>query len=475
MASLAPSREATRVVIVDDDKNVAWHLGQALTPEGYEVETYSSAEDALEPLLDRPPDVVLLDLNLPGLSGMDLLERLKPGAPHTQIIMLTGHGSFERAVEATKKGAFAFLAKPADPDQVKIEIRNALERRTLQAEVTTLKSQLAAKDAPPTLLGSSKSLQELSATVRKIAPFDVSVLILGESGTGKEVVARTLHHLSPRAGGPFVAVDCGALPDHLVESELFGYEKGAFTGALSAKPGRFQMAHKGTLFLDEVGNLPPAMQVKLLRVLQERSLTRLGGRAEERVDVRIVAATNATLEVAIRQGRFREDLYHRLNEFKVTIAPLRERRGDLPVLARHFAEQYAKEFGKRIESISEEALDVLRRYAFPGNVRELQNVVRHAVILCDRIVQLADLPEDVCAAAKQGGGTSPKSTAPGGVDRSDLGLDLRASLDGLEKQKIEEALGATGWHQEKAAKLLGVTAKTLSAKMRQHNLRKAKG
>lgn len=472
---MSASSEITRIAIVDDDKNVAWNLSQALTPEGFEVAAYGSAEDALDPITGDPPDVVLLDLNLPGQNGMELLERLKTAVPDTQVVILTGHGTFQRAVEATKKGAFGFLAKPVDVDQVKVEIRNALEKRTLQKEVTSLKSQLAAKSAPPSLIGSSKPLHELSATIRKIAPFDVSVLIVGESGTGKEVVARTIHHLSPRVAGPFVSVDCGALPDHLVESELFGYEKGAFTGALASKPGRFQMAHKGTLFLDEVGNLPPAMQVKLLRVLQEHSLMRLGGRLEEKVDVRVVAATNAALELAIRQGRFREDLYHRLNQFKVALPPLRERRGDLPLLAQHFANEYAREFGKKVDSFSEEAMDMLRAYAFPGNVRELQNVVRHAVIMGEKTIQASDLPDEIRQAVKKGGGGVVPSR-PGNNAGSDGGdpLDLRSSMDRVEKETIEQALAAAGWHQEKTAKVLGITAKTLSAKMRQFSLRKPK-
>lgn len=445
-----------RVLVVDDEKNMRWVLAQALESAGFEVTQATDGKEALAAVAEQTPDVMVLDHKMPAPDGMEVLRRLRAKGHTFPIIMLTAHGNVETAVEAMKAGATEYLTKPFDLEELKIKIAKALELSNLAAEVQRLREELGKEYDVEGIVAADPSMLDVLETVRKVAPTNATVMIYGESGTGKELVARAIHALSPRAARPFVSVSAGALPETLLESELFGFEKGAFTGAMTAKPGRFEMANTGTLFLDEIGDISAATQVKLLRVLQERRFERLGGTRSIEVDVRFVAATNRDLHQLIVDGEFREDLFYRLNVVPVFLPPLRRRPSDIPLLVAHFMEKFKA--GER--TISADAMEAMVAYQWPGNVRELENTIERVLILArGDVIDLNDLPEEVRSGVERGGAQTGLSLPDGGCDLEEVELDL-----------VKQALTRTGGNVPKAAKLLGLTPKTLEARMARFGL-----
>ena len=445
------------ILVVDDEKNTREGLARALRGE-YEVAEAENGLRALEWLETHAADVVLSDLRMPGLDGMALLARLLARDPRPVVILLTAYGNIETAVEAMRRGAYDFLAKPVNLDRLELLLKRALGERRLDAENQRLKAQLDVKFGFENIIGVSSAMQEVFQTIRQVAPTRATVLIQGESGTGKELVARALHQCSPRARGPFVPVHCAALAPTLLESELFGHEKGAFTGAVERRRGRFELADGGTLFLDEVGEIDPALQVKILRVLEERKFERVGGTETVEVDVRLVAATNRDLKKRVAEGAFREDLFYRLYVVNMLLPPLRERDGDIVLLAQHYLKTLAAENGKTLKGITPEAMDALTAYAWPGNVRELRNVIERMVVLGhgDRL-GVRDLPAHLRAAGPGGAGARP-------------GTALRDA----ERQLIEEALRRHKGHRTRAARDLGISRRTLHRKLNEFGLRTPK-
>jgi two-component system response regulator AtoC len=446
-----------RVLIADDEKNMRWVLGQALSASGYEVLEAANGKEALASIDEQAPDVMVLDHKMPAPDGMEVLRRIRGKGLQFPVIMLTAHGNVETAVEAMKAGATEYLTKPFDLEELKLRIEHAVEVGDLAAEVVRLREELDRDYDIEGIVAADPGMLDVLETIQTVAPTSANVLIFGESGTGKELAARAIHKLSPRANRPFVSVSAGALPETLLESELFGFEKGAFTGALLAKPGRFEMANGGTLFLDEVGDLTANVQVKLLRVLQERTFERLGGTRTIEVDVRIVAATNRDLQQLIADGEFREDLYYRLNVVPITLPPLRQRGGDIPRLVAHFLDK----FNAGSKTISPDAMRLLTEYQWPGNIRELENTVERMVILSkgDEI-GVDDLPGEVRAGLR--------GPAPG---EATFALpEEGADLEEVELELVRQALDRSGGSAAKAAKLLGLTPKTLEARMKRLGL-----
>jgi DNA-binding NtrC family response regulator len=446
-----------RVLIADDEKNMRWVLRQALEGEGYEVVEAADGKETLAAIADLPPDLLVIDHKMPAPNGMEVLRRLRSKGMDFPIIMLTAHGNVTSAVEAMKAGASEYLTKPFDLDELKLSIDKAIRMTELSAEVARLREEL---DRDYDVEGSGAAEPGLLAvreTVHKVAPTNATVMLYGESGTGKELVARALHQLSLRSGKPFISVSAGALPETLLESELFGYEKGAFTGAMQAKPGRFELANGGTIFLDEIGDITPGVQVKLLRVLQERQFERLGGTRSIDVDVRVVAATNRDLQQLIADGGFREDLYYRLNVVPITLPPLRQRTQDIPRLVAHFLEK-VRAANKRI---TPDAMQLLVEYQWPGNVRELENTIERIAILAhgDEI-GVADLPAEVREGTVFCAGGQRTMTLP----------DAALALEQLELDLVQQALERAGGSVPKAAKLVGLTTKTLEARMAKYGL-----
>jgi len=446
-----------RVLIADDEKNMRWVLGQALEAEGYEIVEAANGKEALASVADQEPDVMVLDHKMPAPDGMEVLRRVRAKGYRFPIIMLTAHGNVQTAVDAMKAGASEYLTKPFDLEELKLSIQKALAVSSLAAEVERLREELDRDWDVEGIVAGDPGMLSVLDTVGKVAPTSATVMLYGESGTGKELVARALHRLSERASKPFVSVSAGALPETLLESELFGYEKGAFTGAMTAKPGRFELANGGTLFLDEIGDISPSVQIKLLRVLQERTFERLGGTRSIEVDVRVIAATNQDLQQLIADGTFREDLYYRLNVVPITIPPLRKRSAEIPLLVAHFLEKYDAP-GR---TLSPEAMAALVEYQWPGNVRELENTIERVVILShgDEI-GIDDLPLEVRA------GTAYCTTDSRHVVLPEAGLDLEE----VELDLVRQALDRAGGSVPKAAKLLGLTTKTLEARMDKYGL-----
>jgi DNA-binding NtrC family response regulator len=440
-----------RVLIADDEKNMRWVLGESLAGEGYEVIEASNGKEALAAVDEQHPDLMVLDHKMPSPDGMEVLRRIRAKGETFPIIMLTAHGNVATAVEAMKAGATEYLTKPFDLAELKLRIDKAIRISELSSEVERLREELDRDWDVEGFIAADTRMVEILSTVEKVAPTSATVMIYGESGTGKELIARAIHRLSPRAAKPFVEVHAGALPETLLESELFGYEKGAFTGAVMSKPGRFEMANGGTLFLDEVGDITLSVQIKLLRVLQERRFERLGGTRSIDVDVRVVAATNKDLQQLITDGTFREDLFYRLNVVPITLPPLRKRQGDIPLLVAHFLDKY-KAGGK---TISNEAMQALANYPWPGNIRELENTIERIVILsANDEVGLEDLPSEVRA------GAAPSSARTKGFVLPEEGLDLEE----VEMHFIEQALERAGGNAARAAKLVGLTPKTFEAR-----------
>lgn len=441
------------LLIADDDPAVRESLDRTLTREGYRVVLASDGRAALERLQGGGVDLVLADLKMPGLTGLELLRAAKVAAPDVDVIMLTAFGTVEEAVKAMKDGAYDFLTKPFQRSQLLRLIRLALERRALIQENRALQQRLDDLLQQGAAIGTSSAFRRMLTLVEQVATSSATVLIQGESGTGKELLAQTIHERSTRRAGPFVAINCAALPESLLESELFGYEKGAFTGAGARKEGRFELAAAGTLFLDEVADLSPVTQPKILRVLQEGEFERVGGTKTIRVDVRIVAATNQDLAQLVRDKRFREDLYYRLNVITITVPPLRERREDIPVLAHHFLRVYAAKNNRRLDGFSEEAMARLEGYPWPGNVRELENAIERAVVLArGSVIEVTDLPESV---------VEP-------VPRSDWvkAIPIGTPLAEIEARVLEETLRYTDGNKTLAAKFLGIDPSTVYRKLK---------
>ena len=452
-----------RILIVDDEPRIRRVLSMLLDDQGHEVTDVQTGEAAVEVGERFPFDLGLIDLSLPGIDGLTTFRRLRERDPKLSAIVMTAYGSIPSAVEAMRAGAFDYLTKPFDNEELLIAVRRALEVRSLSEEVETLRAELTRTYGFEEIVGISRPMQEIFRLMAKMAGTDATVLILGESGTGKELVARAIHRRGARAPGPFVAVNCSAIPATLVESEFFGHERGAFTDAKEARPGRFEQAHGGTLFLDEVGDLPFEAQAKLLRVLEQREVTRLGGRRAIPVDVRVIAATNKDLEAGIERGEFREDLYWRLNVLGVRLPPLRERGEDLPLLIDHLFERLTRELDSRVTSMAPEARRLLLAHDWPGNVRELQNTMRRAVILADGdTLQVRDLPLRIRGAA----GSGPN----GSREALTLAEAVGRATERVERQLIQATLLEHGGNQTTAAEVLGINRRTLYTKMRLYGL-----
>jgi DNA-binding NtrC family response regulator len=440
------------VLVVDDEEKLRRVVELQLKTAGFEVEQAGSAEDALK-LADRA-DVILTDLRLPGISGLELLANLRRQDSHTPVIVMTAFGSIETAVEAMKAGAVDFLPKPFSLDHLMTVVNKALELRTLRDENRQLRAELGQRYEFDNIVGRSAAMREIFATVERVAPTRATVLMCGESGVGKDLIARAIHHHSPRDGRPFVKINCTALPENLMESELFGYEKGAFTGANTTKPGKFEQADTGTVFLDEIGDVPASVQVKLLRILQEREFERLGSNKTRHIDVRVLAATNVDLRAALEQGTFREDLYYRLNVLPINIPPLRERKEDIPFLAEHFVKKLKKDLGTPVESISEAAIQRLLEYHWPGNVRELENVIERSMVLASgSVLEASDIKLDLASKPRL---TSADNFLPEGM-----------TLDDYERSIIREALHRANGNKSQAARLLGLTRNALRYRLSQ--------
>ncbi len=444
-----------RILIVDDEANARAALSEILREEGYATETAADGFKALGKLEEFQPDVVLTDLKMPGLDGIGLMEKAEALLPEATFVVMTAFGTIESAVEAIKKGAYNYLTKPLDFGVLAVVVERAVERARLLQENTRLRTRLRERNAFGHVIGNHPSMVKLWRLVEQVAPSRASVLIHGETGTGKELVAEMIHRASPRAKAPLVRLNCAALSESLLESELFGHEKGAFTGAVARREGRFEQANGGTMFLDEVSEIPIATQVKLLRFLQERSFERVGGNETLKVDVRILAATNRDLKQRIEQGLFREDLYYRLNVVSLEIPPLRERQSDIPELAAFFLSRYAQENGKRIEGFSEEALAALSAHPWPGNVRELENAVERAVVLCDGPrVEHRHLPAAPGHRAHGPGDAQPP--VPG------------TTIYDLERYAILKTLEACKGSTSKAATILGISPRKIQYKLHEY-------
>jgi DNA-binding NtrC family response regulator len=458
MSAAREDKPAPRILVVDDDIELLRALEKTFQRAGYDVETASDGARAKEIAADRPPDVVVSDLMMPGLDGIELLRELKALSPAPAVLLITAHASIERAVEAMRLGAFDFVEKPIQRDRLLLLVERALERHDLTTENARLRARLADREGLDRLVGGASAMIELRRAIAQSAVTDVPVLVTGESGTGKEVVADLLHEHSRRKGGPLVKVSCAAIPESLLESELFGYERGAFTGAGQTKRGRFELADRGTLFLDEIGEMPGSMQAKLLRVLQDGRVQRLGGTRDVPVDVRVVAATNADLDRAMQEGRFRRDLYHRINVIEIFVPPLRDRPEDVPLLVAHFLRLHRGLRAESLTGVAPEAIDALQAQRWPGNVRELENTIQRALVTAPGpVLEASDLR--FSQFASESGSESTHGT--GAFVGEDVVVRIGTPLSEVEDRLIQAALRRTRGDKEKAARLLGISARTL--------------
>ena len=458
-----------RILVVDDEKSMRDLLSITLEKEGYDVLTAPGGEPAIETLHREPVDGVITDLRMPKVDGLQVLRAAKEISPDTAVIVITAVASTETAVEAMKLGAYDYITKPFKLDEVNLIVRNALERKRLRDENLYLRKQLETQHRFENIIGKSGRIAEVFDTIRKIADSPSTAMITGESGTGKELVARAIHFNSYRRDKPFVSVNCGAIPEGLMESELFGHVRGAFTGAVSNKVGLFSAAEGGTLFLDEITEIPALLQVKLLRAIQLREIRRVGDTKDLKTDVRLIAASNRDLEEAVQEGILREDLFYRLNVIPIQLPPLRERREDIPLLVAHFLQKFSKELGKDVRGVAPEAMAVLERYRWPGNIRELENVLERAIVLgAGEMLGVEALPESVRR--------ERPTKAMDSVDLPEEGLDLEATLDSIESRYLQRALDRTGGVQTKAAELLKMTFRQFRYKLQKHQMmRKGSG
>jgi len=450
-----------RILIIDDEKNIRDIFSLLLEDHGCDVGTAENGAEGLEKARLLAPDAVLLDMNLPDMTGLDVLARLKKEAPATGIIIVTAFGTIRSAVEATKLGAYAYLEKPVDNEELLLAVSRILEVKTLRQEVESLRSELVSRYRFSNIVGTSARMNSVFQLMEKICRVDGTILITGESGTGKELVARAVHFASPRRDAPFVVVNCGAIPRDLIESEFFGHVKGAFTDARTDTTGKFELAHRGTIFLDEVGELAQDAQVKLLRALGEREIVKVGGTSIIPVDVRVIAATNKNLEEQVRKGAFREDLYFRLAVLSLELPPLRERTEDIPFLVEHFVRKFAGELDKHLDGFTREAMARLAAYPWPGNVRELENVIYEAMVMSEGPwVDERALPPRFLPRAAEPEGAGPPARTPQALRETVQGVAERT-----ERELIVDALRQTGGNRTRAARLLGVSRKTLFNKM----------
>ena len=456
-------RDCGLILAIDDDPAVRQGLTEILEAEGHRITAAADAEEGLALLENQVFDLVLTDLSLPGLGGMDVLAYLVKEQPRCPCIIITGFGSIGNAVAAMRQGAYDYLPKPVDPTELRLVVARALEHSRLKQENVQLKKQLDRRYGFEHMVGVSEAMLRVFDLIRKVADTDSTVLLLGESGTGKELITRALHFNSSRRDGPLIPVNCAAIPEELLESELFGHERGAFTHALRTRIGRFEQADGGTIFLDEISEMSPGLQVKILRVLQDRAFERIGGVKTIRVDIRIIAATNRDLEELVRLNKFREDLFYRLNVIPIRVPPLRERLGDIPLLARHFLQEFSGKQNKSLKRLSPAALDLLGRYPWPGNVRELENLMERLVVLTEGdLIGVADLPEKI-----QGGPLPGAETAP---DLPSSGLHLTQAVQAFERGLIIQALERTHWVKSRAAALLHLNRTTLLEKMKKQRI-----
>ena len=446
---------AGRILVVDDEVNARTALAELLRDEGYEVETAADAFKALGKYEELAPHLVLTDLKMPGMDGIELVKKIRAFEDPAAVVVMTAFGAIQSALDAMRAGAYEYLTKPLNFDELLVVVKKVLAHQELEREAHTLRVRVRAKALPSNIIGQAPPMQKVFEIVDQVAPSKATVLITGESGTGKELVANAIHQRSPRASGPFVKLHCAALAESLLESELFGHERGSFTGAVGRRDGRFQIADGGTLFLDEIGEISPAIQVKLLRFLQEREFERVGGTQTIHVDVRVIAATNRDLAADVKAGRFREDLYYRLNVVSIEMPALRERKSDVPALAKFFVDRYAGQNGKPIDSIAPAALDLLVAYDWPGNVRELENAIERAVVMASSTtLEPKHLPASVRPSEAREGGLP---VVPG------------ATMAELERYAILKTLEATGGSTSKAAEILGISARTIQYRMHEYN------
>jgi DNA-binding NtrC family response regulator len=444
-----------KILVVDDEATARSALADVLRGEGYSVETAADGFKALGRLADFEPELVLTDLHMPGMDGVELLKKLKEHDAELPVILMTAFGGVETAVSAMREGAADYLTKPLNLDELSIVVARTIESAKLRREASELRHRLKDRYSFDNIIGSSPEMQRVFKTVAQIAPSRATVLVTGESGTGKELVAAAIHHHSPRSTGPFVKLHCAALAESLLESELFGHERGAYTGADRKREGRFELAHGGTLFLDEIGEISHSTQVKLLRVLQEREFERVGGSQTLHVDVRVIAATNRELKDLVLAGKFREDLFYRLNVINLNLPSLRQRTSDIPALAMHFLKRYAGENGKPVKRISDEALGYIASYTWPGNVRELENVIERAVVLADgESIEVSHLPPEVAVITRRGG----VPAIPG------------ATMDELERYAILKTMESVGGSTSRAADILGISVRKIQYKLQEYSV-----
>ncbi len=454
--------EKTHLLVLDDEKNYLLVLEALLTDAGYTVTALNDPETGLAFLEESEVDVIITDMKMPKITGREVLEQVKKNWPHIPVLIMTAFGSIESAVEVMKYGAFDYITKPFSNDELLLSVQNASELSRMHRQYRVLRENLEERYGMHQIIGKSRAIRETLAMVDRAAPSRSTVLITGESGTGKELVARAIHFSSPRNKGPFVSVNCMALNPGVLESELFGHEKGAFTGAVAMRRGRFEQAGGGTLFLDEIGELSPELQVKLLRVLQERRFERVGGTEEIEVDIRVVAATNKNLQEEVEKGNFREDLFYRLNVVHIALPPLRERREDIPLLVAHFVDKLARENGVTPKTFTPEALDYMTGYEWPGNIRQLQNVVERCLVLVSGdTIRVDDLPPEL---------RDEEAQLKSAVDLLPVQLDLADTLERIEAALIRRALVRADFVQVKAAELLAISKSLLQYKLKKYNI-----
>lgn len=455
----------SRILVVDDETSIREFMEIFLKKEGYDVTLAEDGAKAKEILAKRTFEMVISDLQMPNLTGMELLKHAREAYPETVFVMMTAFGTLENAVEAMKVGAYDYLTKPCKIDEVRLVIQNALRTRHLEVENRVLKKELVKEYSFQNVIGNSAAMHSIFDLIKRVSATPTNVLITGESGTGKEVVAKAIHYNGPLKDRPFITVNCGAIPENLMESEMFGHKKGSFTGAIADKTGLFEAADGGSLFLDEVGELPLTIQVKLLRAIQERMIRRVGATEDVKVDVRIIAATNRNLEEMVAKGTFRQDLYYRLNVINIKTPPLRDRREDIPLLASHFLKKYNDKLNKTVGGISSEAMDILKKYDYPGNVRELENLIERTVALEGGATILPEsLPPIVNTP------TGRKMASSNEIEIGDEGIDLDKVLGQIEKELIIKGIHAAGGIKKRAAKLLHISFRSMRYRVEKYNL-----
>jgi len=458
-------KEKVKILIIDDDPKVSWILSEGLG-DSYDIVSAKDGLEGIQMVSKTSPNLVLLDIKMPGMEGLEVLEKIKSMDRPTEVIMLSGHGETKNVVESIKKGASEFINKPFDVKEVEIHIQNVLEKNRLRQELEKLRGELKAKSQYDQLIGDGPGMLQIKAVIEQVADSELTVLIRGESGTGKEIVARMLHNLSSRKGGPFAKVNCAAIPRELLEAELFGHEKGAFTGAHKAKQGRFELADKGTIFLDEIGDMPLELQSKLLQVLEQYEFMRVGGVKTIKVDTRIVCATNRDLEKALKDATIREDLFYRLNEVAINLPPLRDRREDIPLLIEHFLQKYYPIYNKEYRPLSPRAQELLQNFDWPGNVRQLENIIKQIVVREDENLVLDTIKG-------QRGELTPAPVLAGShSDQNAFSLKKRvgAAIATEEKTLISDALTKTNWNRRKAAQLLDISYRSLLYKIKEYQI-----